>query len=119
MLFRSARLPIGAGWAEPARYAAGFAVVFVAVAFAGGLLAWMASKLVAAVGLRPVDRALGAAFGAVRGVVLVLAAAVVVSMSPMKSAIWWTESVGAGISMVALKGLKPVLPEQFGQYLPG
>ena len=26
---------------------------------------------------------------------------------------------GAGISMVALKGLKPVLPEQFGQYLPG
>lgn len=115
----AARLPIGAGWAEPARYAAGFAVVFVAVAFAGGLLAWMASKLVASVGLRPVDRALGAAFGAVRGVVLVLAAAVVVSMSPMKSAIWWTESVGAGISMVALKGLKPVLPEQFGQYLPG
>jgi steroid 5-alpha reductase family enzyme len=56
------------------RYAAGFAVVFILAVFAGGLVAWGTSKLVEAVGLRPVDRVLGAAFGLVRGVVLLLAA---------------------------------------------
>ena len=61
----------------------------------------------------------GAAFGLVRGAVLLLAVAVVINMSPARSAAWWTESKGAGLSLSALKGLKPVLPEQFGQYLPG
>jgi membrane protein required for colicin V production len=105
--------------AEPVRYAAGFAVVFILAVFAGGLVAWGMRKLVEAAGLRPVDRALGAAFGVVRGVVLLLAAAVVVNMTPLRTATWWTESVGAGVSTVALKGLKPVLPERFGHYLPG
>src|SRR5688572_27538757 len=50
------------GSAEPIRYAAGFVVVFIAVVFAGALLAWLTKKLVEAVGLRPVDRMLGAAF---------------------------------------------------------
>ncbi|MES3001166.1 MAG: CvpA family protein [Pseudomonadota bacterium] len=104
--------------AEPVRYAAGFVLVFVVVLFAGALLAWLTSKLIEAVGLRPVDRTLGAAFGLVRGAVLVLALAVVVNMTPLKGAEWWTESKGAGVSLAALKGLKPVLPERFGQYLP-
>jgi membrane protein required for colicin V production len=105
--------------AEPVRYAAGFALVFILAVFAGGLVAWGMRKLVEAAGLRPVDRVLGAAFGLVRGVVLLLAAAVVVNMTPLRTAAWWTESMGAAVSTVALKGLKPVLPERFGQYLPG
>jgi len=105
--------------AEPLRYAAGFTIVFVAVAFAGGMLAWATRKLVEAVGLRPVDRLLGAAFGLVRGVVLLLALAVVVNMTPLRTSQWWTESMGAAVSTAALKGLKPVLPEAFAQYLPG
>ena len=116
--------PVGA-WlpmeraAEPLRYAAGFAIVFVAVVFAGGLVAWASRKLVEAVGLRPADRALGAGFGLVRGAVLLLAVAVVVNMTPLRTAQWWTEWVGAGVSTAALRGLKPVLPEEFAQYLPG
>lgn len=105
--------------AAPLRFAAGFALVFVVVVFAGGLLAWAVRKLVEAVGLRPADRALGAAFGLVRGAVLLLALAVVVNMTPLRTARWWTESVGAGVSDAALRGLKPVLPEEFAQYLPG
>lgn len=110
-------LPMG-GAAEPVRYAAGFVVVFVASAFAAGLLAWLAKKLIDAVGLRPVDRTLGAAFGVVRGVVLVLALAVVVHLTALQSEPWWTESKGAGVATAALKGLKPVLPGKIGQYLP-
>jgi membrane protein required for colicin V production len=111
-------LPLGDA-AQPVRYAAGFVAVFVAAVFAGGLLAWLTKKLVEAVGLRPVDRTLGAAFGLVRGVLLLLALAVVVNLTPLKGGPWWTESTGAAVSTAALKGLRPVLPESFGQYLPG
>ncbi|WBY03092.1 CvpA family protein [Ramlibacter tataouinensis] len=111
-------LPMG-GAVEPLRYAAGFAIVFVLAVFVGGLLAWASRKLIEAVGLRPVDRTLGAAFGLVRGMVLLLVLAVVVNMTPLRSAPWWTESMGAGASSAALRGLKPVLPGEFGQYLPG
>jgi membrane protein required for colicin V production len=111
------RLPLS-DTAEPVRYAAAFVLVFVVAAFAGGLVAWATKKLVEAVGLRPVDRTLGAAFGLVRGVVLLLAVAVVVGMTPLKTSVWWTESGGAGVLAAALRGLKPVLPDEFGKYLP-
>jgi membrane protein required for colicin V production len=104
---------------EAGRYAIGFVVVFIAVVFAGALLAWLTKKLVQAVGLRPVDRTLGAMFGLIRGVVLLLAVAVVVNMSPARRAVWWTEAKGAAVSMAVLEELKPLLPERFGRYLPG
>jgi len=102
------------------RYAAAFVLVFIAVVFAGGLLAWLIKKLVEAVGLRPIDRALGSMFGLLRGVVLLLALAVVINMTaPLRRAVWWTESQGARIATATLERMKPVLPERFGQYLPG
>ena len=104
---------------EAARYALGFVGVFILVVFAGGLLAWLTKKLVDSVGLRPIDRVLGAAFGLVRGAVLLLVVAIVINMSPARQYGWWTESKGAGASLAVLKGLKPVLPERFGRYLPG
>lgn len=103
---------------EVVRYGAGFVVVFVVALFAGGLLAFGVRKLVEAVGLRPVDRVLGAAFGLARGTVVLLALAVVAGMTPVVKSPWWQESTGAGVATVALKGLKPVLPEDFGKYLP-
>ncbi len=111
-------LPVLQTAGQPLRYAAGFALVFIATAFAAGLLSWIAKKLIAAIGLRPVDRTLGAAFGLVRGVVLLLAGAVVVSMTALGTADWWQASQGARVLEVALKGVKPLVPQEFGQYLP-
>ncbi len=110
------KLPLS-GASEPVQYAIGFVFVFVLSIFAGGLLAKGLKKLFAAVGLAPVDRALGAAFGLFRGVILLLAATVVVGMTPLRSNEWWQESRGADMTVAALKGLKPVLPEAFGKYL--
>ena len=112
----AARLPMGNA-SEPVRYAAAFVLIFVGSLFALGLVAALVSKLIAAVGLRPVDRILGALFGALRGAVLLLAVAVVVGMTPARSSPWWHESKGAQALSAALKALKPVLPEQFGKYL--
>jgi membrane protein required for colicin V production len=104
---------------EAGRYAVGFVVVFLVVVFTGGLIAWLTKKLVDSVGLRPIDRTLGGAFGLVRGAVLLLVVAIVINMSPARHAAWWTEAKGAAASLAVLRGMKPVLPEQFGRYLPG
>lgn len=111
-------LPMG-GSGEALRYAAAFVIVFIAAVFAGGLLAWLTKKLVESVGLRPVDRTLGAAFGLLRGVVLLLALAVVVHVTPLKDGMWWKESRSGDVATAALRGLQPVLPDRFGRYLPG
>jgi membrane protein required for colicin V production len=103
---------------ESIRYAAGFVVVFIAALFAGGLLAWLTRKLVAAAGLAPVDRALGGLFGLVRGTVAVLALAVLIHLTGLEDSGWWTESKTAGVATAALRGLKPVVPERFGSHLP-
>jgi membrane protein required for colicin V production len=116
--------PAAAGWlpmkgaGEPLRYAGGFVLVFVAALFAGGLLAWLTKKLIDAVGLRPMDRALGGLFGLVRGTVLVLALAVVVHLTRWNTSDWWLASVSGGVATAALRGLKPVVLERFGADLP-
>ena len=112
----AARLPVQSA-ADPVRYAAAFVLIFIAAVFAAGLLAFLIKKLVAAVGLAPVDRVLGAAFGVLRGVVLLLAATVVIDMTALKTSDWWRESKGAPLLAATLKALKPVLPEQFAKYL--
>ena len=114
----AAWLPLLQGASEAMRYAAGFVLIFVLAAFAAGLLAWLTKKLVAAIGLRPVDRTLGAVFGLARGVVVLLAFAVVAGMTAWHDAAWWQASRGAALLVVALKGIKPVVPEDFGKYLP-
>ena len=107
-----------AGATEVVRYAAGFVLVFIAAIFVGSLVAFLIKKLVTAVGLRPVDRLLGAAFGLVRGVILLLTMTVVVGMTPMHTAAWWREAVGPQVATVVLQTIKPVLPQDFGKYLP-
>jgi membrane protein required for colicin V production len=64
-----------------------------------------------------VDRTLGAAFGVLRGVILLLAATVVMDMTALRSSPWWQESRGANVLTSTLQGLKPLLPEPFARYL--
>jgi membrane protein required for colicin V production len=113
----AARLPM-AGAGEQVRYAAGFVLAFVATLFAGALIGFALSKLMSAVGLGAINRLLGALFGVLRGAVLILAATVVVGMTPWKTAQQWQESVAAHWATSALATLKPLLPQEFGKYLP-
>ena len=54
------------------RLAAGFALIYVLAVFAGGFVAWMVSRGAEAVGLRAVDRGLGAVFGVCRALLIVV-----------------------------------------------
>ena len=115
--------PVAAQWlpmsgaTETIQYAAGFVVVFILTMFAGSMLTWLISRLFRVAGLRPADRVLGAVFGALRGVVLVLVTAVLVGMTPMQHEAWWTQSVSGQWASAMVRGLRPVLPQEFGKYL--
>lgn len=100
------------------RHAAGFVVVFVLSIFACSFVAWVAKKLIEAVGLRPADRTLGAVFGVLRGLVLMLAVAAVAGWTPVREAPWWQSSQVAPLLTQLLQDLRPALPEEFGRHLP-
>ncbi|MBB1599431.1 MULTISPECIES: CvpA family protein [unclassified Variovorax] len=114
----AAWLPIDGDPEASWRYALAFVLLFVAAAFAVGLVASVTRRLIAAVGLRPVDRLLGAAFGLARGAVALLAMAVVVHLLTLSDSAWWRESHSAVVLDAALQGLKPALPEKLASYLP-
>ena len=113
----AAKLPL-AGAGEQVRYAAGFMLIFVATLFAGALIGFMLSKMLSAVGMGAVNRLLGALFGGLRGLVLILAITVVVGMTPWKTSREWQASVGVHWATSTLEFLKPMLPQEFGKYLP-
>ena len=113
----AARLPLGEV-ADPVRYAAGFVLVFVLAVFALGLVAWSGKKLMDATGLRPVDRTLGALFGVVRAMVVFLVVALVTTSTRLQESDWWQESLVAPWLVAGLQRLRPVLPQDFGTYLP-
>lgn len=106
------------GAQETVRYAAGFILVFLVAIFTCGFLAWLGKKLVEAVGLRPVDRTLGAAFGVLRGVFVLLVLVVMARLTQLHEADWWQESRGAALLSGVLNELKPVLPQELGKHLP-
>ena len=99
------------------QFGAAFVLTFMASVFAAGLLASLMRKLVSAAGLRPADRLLGALFGALRGMVLLLAVTVAVNMTPFKGSDLWQASRGALVLTSALNALKPLLPLQFSRFV--
>ena len=106
------------GAVQSLRYVLAFIVIFVGTAFVAGLITQMVKKLITAIGLRPVDRTLGAVFGLFRGVILLLAMAIVVNMTQWHQQMDWKNSQGASVLTDVLTRLKPLLPQEFGKYLP-
>lgn len=111
------RLPLG-GASETVRYLAGFACVFLGTLVLCLLLIQLLKKFISAVGLRPIDRALGAVFGLVRGVLLLLVLVLLVSRSPVQRSAGWQESVGVKWLGNAVKIVVPMLPADIARYLP-
>ena len=97
--------------------AAGIAVAFLAVLIGWGLASRVLRMLVNATPLRGADRVLGAAFGLLRGVLLLMLVAVGVALTPAATSPQWHASQGAQWLSVALQGVKPLLPADLAQYL--
>jgi membrane protein required for colicin V production len=83
-----------AGYIETpsARVIAGCAIMFVATLIVGAMINYLIGELVRITGLSGTDRFLGMAFGAARGVLLVVVAVGLLSLGPVQQDGWWKES---------------------------
>jgi membrane protein required for colicin V production len=92
------------------RYAAGFATVVIGVLVVFGIGRLVLSLMLRAVGLGLIDRLLGAAFGAVRGVVIAMVAVLLGGMTAWPKESWWRDAVLAPPLETAVIAMKPWLP---------
>jgi membrane protein required for colicin V production len=67
-------------------------VIFVLVLVIGGLISWLARRLIRHSGLSGLDRFLGAAFGLVRAAVFVGLAVIVLEFAELSQESWWQEA---------------------------
>ncbi len=110
-------LPIGAP-GTPLNHGAAFALSFLGALIVWALLARLVRMLIHATPLSLIDRFLGAGFGILRGIVILLAVTSVVAMTPAVKADSWQASQAAQILTKTLKALKPLLPESAARLLP-
>ena len=82
------------------------------------LLSRLLRLIVHATPLQLIDRVLGGGFGLLRGAVLLLAVATVVTLTPAARSPHWQASQGAGLLAGLLQALKPLLPDSVARHLP-
>jgi membrane protein required for colicin V production len=99
------------------KLAAAYIAVFIVSLIVTSLVALLLSKVLHAVGLGGVDRLLGAAFGAARALLLVLAAAVLAGLSTVPKQPYWKDSVSGPLLTDAVRLLKPLLPQTLAERL--
>lgn len=100
------------------RTAAAFASAFVAALVLWALLARLVHVVVRASPLDALDRVFGAAFGALRGTVVLLAVATVVGLTPLRNSAAWRASQGAVWLNDGLHAVRPLLPAGLSRHLP-
>lgn len=97
------------------RQAAGFATVMIGVLLLFALGRWLVSLVLKAVGLGPLDRALGGLFGVARGALIVLTVVIVAGMTSLPKAPWWRQALLAPPLETAAVAVKPWLPAEVAQ----
>jgi membrane protein required for colicin V production len=89
-------------------------IIFVAVLLIGGLVSWLARKLVRHTGLSGLDRTLGAGFGLLRAALLIGLAVIALQFAELDQESWWqgarlrpyAESVAAAVKYYAELGTR-------------
>ena len=87
-----------------------YAAIFGGTLIAAALIGLLASMLARSAGLGWTDRGLGACFGVVRGVLVVLAAVLVAGFTPLPQQPFWKSAVLSGPFETAVVALKSFLP---------
>jgi membrane protein required for colicin V production len=95
------------------RYLLAFVAVFIGCLVLGALIAWPLTSVIHKAGLGFVDRFLGAVFGVVRGLVLVMAFVLVAGLTTLPRLNWWQNAALAPPLAVAALSLKPWLPPEW------
>ena len=102
---------------DPLRLVVGFIILWVGTLFLGGLLAAAVALLIRGAGLGVPDRGLGAVFGLVRGVVIVLFLVVLAGFSALPQQPFWRHALLAPWAERSVRAVKPYLPDTWARYV--
>jgi membrane protein required for colicin V production len=100
------------------RTLAAYGAVFILALLLVGLLNMALGALVDRTGLTPADHGLGAVFGAVRGVVLVLALVGLAGYTQLPQEPWWRDARTSAAAVRGFQQVKSLLPTQVAELLP-
>src|SRR5699024_10714711 len=78
------------------RIAVAFAAIFIGVLIAGAIVNYFLGRQVSKTGFAGTDRALGGAFGIIRGAAILVLLALLAGMTPLPKDAWWQDSVFRG-----------------------
>jgi membrane protein required for colicin V production len=93
------------------RVATAYVGVFVASLVITSLVGLLLAKVVHAAGLASIDRTLGALFGSARGVLILVAAALLAGLTSAPRQAYWRDSASGPVLARAAQALKPLLPQ--------
>ncbi len=99
------------------RVAAAYLGIFIASLIVTSLVGLLLSKVVNAVGLGGIDRLLGAVFGAARGILILMAAALLAGLTSAPRQAYWRDSASGPLLTQAAGILKPLLPQTLAERL--
>lgn len=99
----------------PARLAAAVVATFVLALLVWKVLTWFVHKIVRASVLSGGDRAMGAVFGLLRGLLILLVGATLIGLTPLATSPAWKSSVGAAWLNRAVGTLMPWVPESWAR----
>lgn len=115
--------PTVGGWlpelgGNPAvRYLIAFAAILIAALIAGAMVAWPLRSFIRKAGLGFADRFLGGLFGLARGIVAVLAFALIAGMTTLPRHDWWQNAALAPPLAVMALSVAPWLPREWATAL--
>ncbi|WP_373975427.1 CvpA family protein [Chitinibacter sp. SCUT-21] len=95
---------------DSVRYIAAFVVVFFVVWLLSAIVRVTINQFITATGLKPVDRVLGAAFGALRGFLLVLTLVMLASLTSYPKSDVWRNAMFSPLFEQSTEIVKPWLP---------
>ena len=99
------------------RLAIAFMAIFVCSLALTTLLGLLLSKMVKAVGLEGIDRTLGALFGTAKGVLILLAVALLAGLTSAPRQSYWRDSIAGETLARCAIAFKPLLPPTFAERL--
>jgi membrane protein required for colicin V production len=102
------RLHIGSA-GSALQQGAGLLICFLAVLVAWRLVSWLVQQVIQATPLAPLDRALGALFGLLRGGLILLVLVLGFGLTPLRASESWQASSGVRWSQGVLSVVGPVV----------
>lgn len=99
-----------------ARHLISFVALFIAALILGGIINYVVSKLIKQTGLSGTDRFFGMFFGALRGLIAIVAITFFIQATPLSEDPWWKESKLAPQFSKISEWVRSKMPDDFSQY---